>query len=397
MNTLTLELADIVRRHGADFLAEYGVSLTDAQKKALRDVAACRTAVLGGHLWQCLDCGQAHAVYHSCRNRHCPKCQAQSRARWLAQQLETLLPVEYFHVVFTLPQEVAAVALANPVTVYNLLFQAARETLLQVAADPRHLGALPGVLMVLHTWGQNLHHHPHVHCVATGGGLSCNVRGEVDEKPCWVSCRPGFFLPVRVLSRKYRGKFLALLRQSFAQGELRWHAWTDAAALASWLAPLYQKEWVVYAKEPFGGPEQVLKYLARYTHRVAISNSRLLELCDGEVTFGYKDYRHPERRRQMTLSAMEFLRRWTQHVLPRGFVKVRHYGLWSNRQREQRLALCRRLLVEARVSSRLGVGAEEERIAEPRCPHCGGVRVARLAELPREARRRECVATGDTS
>jgi Putative transposase/Transposase zinc-binding domain len=397
MNTPPLELADIVRCHGADFLAEYGGSLTDAQKKALRDVAACRTAVLGGHLWQCLDCGQAHAVYHSCRNRHCPKCQAQSRARWLAQQQETLLPVEYFHVVFTLPEEVAAVALANPVTVYNLLFQAARETLLEVAADPKHLGALPGVLMVLHTWGQNLHHHPHVHCVATGGGLSCNTRGEVDETPRWVSCRPGFFLPVRVLSRKYRGKFLELLRQSYARGELRWHAWADAATLAAWLTPLYQKEWVVYAKEPFGGPEQVLKYLARYTHRVAISNRRLLELCDGEVTFGYKDYRRPERPRQMTLSAVEFLRRWAQHVLPRGFVKVRHYGLWSNRQRVQRLALCRRLLVEARVSSRLGAGAEEERIAEPRCPHCGGVRVARLAELPRATRRRECVATGDTS
>jgi hypothetical protein len=300
--------------------------------------------------------------------------------------------------VFTLPEEVAAVALANPVTVYNLLFQAARETLLEVAADPKHLGALPGVLMVLHTWGQNLHHHPHVHCVATGGGLSCNRRGEVDETPCWVSCRPGFFLPVRVLSRKYRGKFLALLPQSFARGELRWDAWADAATLAAWLTPLYQKEWVVYAKEPFGGPEQVLKYLARYTHRVAISNRRLLELCDGEVTFGYKDYRRPEHPRQMTLSAVEFLRRWAQHALPRGFVKVRHYGLWSNRQREQRLALCRRLLVAATVSSRLAAGAErEERIAEPRCPHCGGVRVARLAELPRETRRRECVATGDTS
>ncbi len=395
-----LELADIVRQHREALLARYGERLTQAQRKALRDVADCRTEALGGHLWQCGDCGERQLVYHSCRNRHCPKCQAATRARWLEQQTRALLPVEYFHVVFTLPAEVAEVALANPVTVYNLLFRAARETLQEVAADPKYLGASIGVLMVLHTWGQNLHHHPHVHCVATGGGLSCNERGEVDDAPQWRSCRPGFFLPVRVLSRKYRGKFLALLRQAYAAGKLRWDHWPDAAALAAWLSPLYAREWVVYAKEPFGGPEQVLKYLARYTHRVAIGNARLVSLSEeGEVTFRYKDYRREQPHKEMTLPGVEFLRRWLQHVLPRGFVKVRHYGLWSNRQGEERLALCRRLLSAARSQEAVPKGATpgEAKPAPARvCRCCGSVRLLRREEI-RPLRQRCVAATEDSS
>ena len=373
-----LQLADIIRRHGAALWAEHGRSLGQAQRKALRDVAACRTQGLGGQLWQCADCGHRQVAYHSCRNRHCPRCQAATRARWLAQQTVCLLPVAYFHVVFTLPQEVAAVALANPVTIYNLLFQAAHETLQEVAADPKHLGAVLGILMVLHTWGQDLHHHPHVHCVVTGGGLSCDPRGQPDAVPRWVSCRPGFFLPVRVLSRKYRGKFLALLRQAYAAGQLRWQGWPDAAALAAWAAPLYERDWVVYAKPPFGGPEQVLKYLARYTHRVAISNARLESLSEqGEVTFRYRDHRRAQRQRSMTLPAVEFLRRWAQHVLPRGFVKVRHYGLWSNRRREELLPLCRRLLLARGVLAAQPTQETETTLARQGCA-CGGCGGARL-------------------
>jgi hypothetical protein len=385
-----VELADIVRRHQGEFLARYGPHLTQEQRRALRDVAACRTASLGGQLWQCADCNQRLLVYHSCRNRHCPKCQATSRARWLEKQTRTLLPVEYFHVVFTLPAAVAEVALVNPVTIYNLLFQAARETLQEVAADPKHLGAVLGMLLVLHTWGQNLHHHPHVHGVVTGGGLSCDARGEVEASPRWLSCRPGFFLPVRVLSRKYRGKFLARLRQAYAAGKLRWHGWPDAAAFADWSVPLYAKEWVVYAKAPFGGPEQVLKYLARYTHRAAISNRRLVELSEpGEVTFRYQDYRRPQRQRSLTLPAVEFLRRWVQHVLPRGFVKVRHYGLWSNRQRQDRLALCRWLLWVAGVARNASLPPESNKpacVRERVCPCCGSVRLVRLQEVAAAAR-----------
>ena len=241
------------------------------------------------------------------------------------------------------------------------------------------------MLMVLHTWGQTLTHHPHVHCVVTGGGLSCNARGAVDEEPRWLSCRPGFFLPVRVLSRKFRGKFLALLRQALAAGRLRWDDWPDESAFGRWAAPLYAREWVVYAKAPFGGPEQVLKYLARYTHRVAIGNSRLRDLSEGKVTFAYTDYRHPEKQRELTLSAVEFLRRWVQHVLPRGFVKIRHYGLLCNRRREEYLHVCRRLLLGSKVSrAGSGVAIEATRVVEPCCPHCGSSRLAHLGELSRE-------------
>ena len=312
-----------------------------------------------------------------------------------------MLPVEYHHVVFTLPQEVAELALANPALLYDALFQAASATLRDVAANPKRLGAQVGILMVLHTWGQNLHHHPHVHAVVTGGGLSCDERGNLDASPQWRACRPGFFLPVRVLSRVFRGKYLALLRTAFAQGKLRFpgrlaHR-AEADAFTAWLRPLHAKEWVVYAKPPWGGPAQVLKYLARYTHRVAISNARLVEVKDGLVTFRYKDYADDHRERTMTLSAEEFLRRFVQHVLPRGFVKVRHYGFLANRHRAAKLKLCRRLLLPLALLGPPPASTDHAKVepaAPPQCSRCGGCRFVRL-ELPQgvDAIR----AVGDTS
>jgi hypothetical protein len=376
-----LEVADVIRQYGGAFLDQYGGVLSVAQRKVLRDLAACRTAELGGHLEHCLDCGHDRIAYNSCRNRHCPKCQALARAHWLDQQAQHLLPVEYHHVVFTLPAELGDLALANPAVLYDLLMRSAAATLREVAANPKRLGATVGVLMVLHTWGQNLHHHPHIHCVVTGGGLSCDSAGKIDASPRWVACRPGFFLPVRVLSRVFRGKFLAGLRAALAAGPLvlpgRLAALAEPGRWATWCAALYAKEWVVYAKRPFGGPAQVLKYLARYTHRVAISNSRLLDLRDGQVTFRYKDYADAHRQKALTLSADEFLRRFVQHVLPKSFVKIRHYGLLANAQRETRLALCRSLLLVAVVPpAPPSEDAVKVEPAEPRCcPNCGGTRL----------------------
>jgi hypothetical protein len=386
-----VEVAEVIREHGDAFRAKYGGLLTSAQRKALRELAACRTAALGGHLQRCLDCGHERIAYNSCRNRHCPKCQALARARWLAREAEHLLPVEYHHVVFTLPAEVAELALANPAALYETLLQASAMTLREVAANPKRLGAQIGVLAVLHTWGQNLQHHPHVHCVVTGGGLSCNAQGQIDAIPRWVSCRPGFFLPVRVLSRLFRRKYLERLRQLFDQGKLRFPgrlaALADADRFAAWLTPLSQKDWVVYAKPPFGGPAQVLKYLARYTHRVAISNARLLKLEEGRVTFRYRDYAGGNQSRILTLSAEDFLRRFVQHVLPRGFVKMRHYGLLANRHRQERLETCRRLLLVVTVAGRCAdatAAAAIEPALAPCCPECGGRRFVVL-ELPPSA------------
>jgi hypothetical protein len=373
-----LEVAAVIRHYGAGFLERYGSRLSAVQRQALRDLARCRTAALGGHVEHCLDCGQERIAYNSCRNRHCPKCQALARARWLEQQARHLLPVEYHHVVFTLPDQLGAVALANPAVVYDLLMRSAAATLREVAANPRHLGAAVGVLLVLHTWGQNLHHHPHVHGVVTGGGLSCDDRGDIDASPRWVACRPGFFLPVRVLSRVFRGKFLAGLRAASNANPWVWPAaLAEPGARAAWYAALGAQAWVVYAKPPFGGPEQVLKYLARYTHRVAISNSRLLDVREGQVTFRYQDYAADRRQKTMALDTDEFLRRFVQHVLPGGFVKVRHYGLLANAQREARLAVCRRLLLVATVAAALpSVAAAPIAPAQPRCcPNCGGTRL----------------------
>jgi len=328
-----LDVAEVIRRHGASFLARYGGVLSAVQRQALHDLAVCRTAALGGHLEHCLDCGAQRIAYNSCRNRHCPKCQALARARWLEQQAQHLLPVEYHHVVFTLPGQLSALALANPAVVYDLLLRSVATTLREVAADPKHLGATLGVLLVLHTWGQNLHHHPHVHGVVTGG-LSCDRHGKVEALPRWRACRPGFLLPVRILSRVFRGKFLAGLRRAWAAGRLRLPgalaALAEADGRAAWYRALYGNEWVVYAKPPFGGPERVLRYLARYSHRVAISTRRLQQLQEGQVTFAYQDYADGGRHKTMTLSAAAFVRRFVQQVLPRGFVKVRHYGLLAN-------------------------------------------------------------------
>lgn len=407
MTRPALEVAEVIREHGAAFVAKYGGGLTAAQHKALHDLSVCRTAALGGHVQRCADCGHERIAYNSCRNRHCPKCQALARARWLEREAKLLLPVEYHHVVFTLPAEVAELALANPVVLYNALLQAASATLRDVAANPKRLGAQLGILLVLHTWGQNLHHHPHVHGVVTGGGLSCDQRGVVDATPRWRSCRPGFFLPVRVLSRVFRGKYLELLRAAFDQGKLtfpgRLERLADRNAFVAWLRPWYAKEWVVYAKQPFGGPAQVLKYLARYTHRVAISNARLAKLDAGQVTFRYKDYADAHRSKTMTLSAQEFLRRFVQHVLPKGFVKIRHCGLLANRQRAEKLKLSRRLLLAMTVAA-ANAGAEPAAaLGAPKidpapghhCPQCGGCRFIRI-ELPKEANGAGA-ADGDTS
>ena len=379
-----LEVADVVRAHGAEFLERHGDKLTSGQRRFLRDVVRCRTAALGGHVERCSDCGQESIAYNSCRNRHCPKCQGAARARWLAREETFLLPVEYHHVVFTLPAELASLVLANPRVGYTLLFQAARDTLLELAADPRHLGAQPGILMVLHTWGQNLHFHPHVHCVVTGGGLACDVRGRVSADSGWRACRPGFFLPVRVLSRLFRGKYLAALCQAHDTDKLHFAGGSaflaERPAFQTLVSNLYRKEWVVYAKPPFGGPEQVLKYLARYTHRVAISNARLLSLNDGRVTFRYKDYSDDHRHKTMTLSADEFLRRLLLHILPRGFVKIRHVGLLANRNRAANLAQARRVLPAAQAAGAATSGsAADTRSArtERTCPQCGSPHLQR--------------------
>ena len=376
-----MEVADIIRAHGAAFAAQYGVSLTAEQWQALRDLERCRTAALGGHLAACDQCGSRHLLYHSCRNRHCPKCQGGRRAAWLEREASYLLPVEYFHVVFTLPAALAELALLNRRRLYGLLFEAASATVRVVAADRRHLGAEAGLLLVLHTWGQNLHHHPHVHGIVSGGGLSCDAAGRVDAMPHWVSCRPGFFLPVRVLSRVFRGQYLAGLRRLYDAGQLRVPAaWASAAAFASWLTPLYRQDWVVYAKPPFGGPEPVLKYLARYTQRVALSNSRLVSLDGDQVAFTAREYAAGGRRRVLRLSGVEFLRRFVQHVLPRGFVKVRHYGLLSNRVRAAKLALCHWLLWRETLAVRAAMPVSAASVPRP-CPTCGVGRLVRVAVL----------------
>ena len=334
-----LEVADIFRQHGYDFRLTH--PLSPEQRRVMRAIERCRTAALGGHVEQCDTCGHQRISYNSCRNRHCPKCQSLAKARWLQARLSDLLPVEYFHVVFTLPEQLASVALQNKRVVYNLLFSAAAETLLTIATDPRHLGAEIGFLAVLHTWSQTLRHHPHLHCVVPGGGLS--VDGER-----WLSCRRGFFLSVNVLARLFRRLFLQALARAYEQGELTFHGSTaylaKPLAFQRLLASLRAREWWVYAKPPFGGPEQVLAYLGRYTHRVAISNHRLLSLKDDEVTFSWKDYRHGQRQSLMTLHADEFIRRFLLHVLPRGFQRLRQFGLLANRCRREQLARCRQLL-----------------------------------------------------
>jgi hypothetical protein len=333
-----LEVADIFRRYGA---AERERSLTSTQRRVVQAIATCRTAALGGHVEACERCEHRRIAYNSCRNRHCPKCQSLARAAWIEARQSELLEVEYFHVVFTLPEEIAAIAYQNKTVLYNLLFAATAETLCTLAADPRRLGARIGFFAVLHTWGQNLLHHPHLHCVVPGGGLSADGQR-------WVACRRGFFLPVRVLSRFFRRRFLELLEEAFDAERLKFFSalepLRDRSAFRAYLAPLRQKDWVVYAKPPFAGPAQVLDYVGRYTHRVAISNHRLLDIEAGNVTFRWKDYRHGNAQKTMTLAAGEFIRRFLLHVLPSGLKRIRYYGFLGNRYRAEKLARCRQLL-----------------------------------------------------
>ena len=341
MNRPTLEVADIIRQHGKDFIERNREQLSSQQLKVLRAIEHCRTAALGGHLDRCSCCGHRAISYNSCRNRHCPKCLTRARDPWLAAREKELLDVSYFHVVFTLPHQLSTLALRNPKVVYQLLFQASAKTLLKVAADPKHLGAHIGFLSVLHTWGQNLLAHPHVHCVVPAGGLS-------SDGSRWVQARTTFFLPVKVLSRVFRGKFVAGLKRAFRAGQLVFPGCLEALAskedFAAFLRTLFRQDWVVYAKPPFGGPQHVLHYLARYTHRVAISNHRLLSLQDGQVIFRWKDYARGSKLRNMKVQAHEFLRRFLLHVLPKGFVRIRFFGFLANRRRGALLLQCQRFL-----------------------------------------------------
>lgn len=336
-----LEVADVFRHFGPAFRDRHGASLSTARRRAISAIEHCRTAALGGHVERCGECGHQRIAYNSCRNRNCPKCQGLARAQWLEDRQAELLDVPYFHVVFTVPDEIATIAFHNQTVVYDVLFRAASETLRTIAADPKHLGAEIGFLAVLHTWGQNLSHHPHLHCLVPGGGITPDGR-------TWIACRPGFFLPVRVLSRMFRGLFLHYLAQAFAAGELNFFSvhrhLHEPAAFRRYLAPLHRTEWVVYAKRPFAGPAQVLDYVGRYTHRVAISNNRLVSMDNDKVRFRWKDYRDGNRQKTMTLEGGEFIRRFLVHVLPDGFHRIRYYGFLGNCHRTRKLALCRELL-----------------------------------------------------
>lgn len=355
-----LEVADIVRTYGPAFVKRHRRWLTGLHLKVLRAIAACRTAALGGHIEQCDSCGQRAISYNSCLNRHCPKCQAAARQRWLEKRSAELLPVPYYHVVFTLPHLLAPLALQNKEGVYGLLFRAAGQTLLQIAADPQHLGADIGFLAVLHTWGQTLLAHPHVHCVVPGGGLSADHRR-------WIPCGRKFLLPVKVLSLVFRGKFLAGLQRLFAEHQLtltgQLAPLQSPTAFADLLRTAAQRNWVVYAKRPFAGPPQVLTYLSRYTHRIAIANSRLVAMAEGKVTFRWRDYARGSQTHTMTLAADEFLRRFLLHLLPEGFVRIRYFGLLANRHRAELLHLCRSHL---RTSAPPPVSVD----AGHRCQYC---------------------------
>lgn len=377
-----LEVADIFRRHGEAYRRAHEAHLGRVERRVMSAIELCRTAALGGHTETCTECGLVRCAYNSCRNRHCPKCQGRARTEWLAARQAELLPVPYFHVVFTLPAPAAEIAFHNKETVYAILFRTAAEALRTIAADPKHLGAEIGLLAVLHTWGQNLHHHPHVHCVVPGGGPSL-------DGTRWAACRPGFLLPVRVLSRLFRRLFLDELRAAFEAGHLGFFG--ELASLAEpnlftrRLRELRRVEWVVYAKPPFGGPAQVLAYLGRYTHRVAIANSRLVSMANAAIAFRWKDYRHHGKAKLMTLAADEFIRRFLLHTLPDGFHRIRHYGFLANRRRAAKLALCRRLL-DASLQASI---AEQRQDAvsshwPERCPTCGGVMVM-LAVMMRPA------------
>jgi hypothetical protein len=378
------EVAGIFRQHGEAYRQTRRPPR--AQRRVMRAIETCRTAALGGHVEQCSHCDHSRIAYNSCRNRHCPKCQNSERARWLAHRQAELLPVEYFHVVFTVPEQIAAIALQNQREVYGILLRTVSQTLLTIGRDPKHLGAELGFFAILHTWGQNLLHHPHVHCAIPGGGLS-------PDRTRWISCRPGFLLPVRVLSEFFRNRFLEALQAAFDQSKLQFFGdlepLRDPQRFRTYLDPLGEKDWVVYAKPPFGGPAQVLEYLGRYTHRVAISNQRLLDVSDGNVTFQYKDYRAKakQKSRRMTVTAEEFIRRFLLHTLPDRFPRIRHCGFLANRHRTANLDLCRQLL----SSPAAQLLPTPEQCAEAlaaletqvlRCPVCGLGEMIRIQLLP---------------
>jgi hypothetical protein len=377
MGRPALEVADIFRAHGPAWRQAQHAHLSVGQLKVMSAIEQCRSAALGGHVLRCAACAEVQIAYNSCRNRHCPKCQANAAQRWLEARQADLLPVDYYHLVFTLPAPISAIAYTNKAVIYDLLFALAAETLRTIAVDPKHLGAQLGVTLVLHTWGSALTHHPHVHGIVPGGGLSTD--GER-----WVACKPGFFLPVRVLSRLFRRRFLEELANAHRSGRLQFFAeyagLSDPRAFAQWLAPLRKVEWVVYAKRPFAGPAAVLAYLSRYTHRVAISNSRLLAFDERGVTFRWKDYRATGKTRYkaMTLAADEFMRRFLLHVLPNGLHRIRHYGLLANAGRREHLARARALLqvapaaAESPVPQLLPVAIGAPTFV---CPHCGAAMI----------------------
>jgi hypothetical protein len=380
-------IADVFRLYGPAFQAQYGRLLGPLHQLVLKALAACRTAQLGGHVLECDSCGHQKQAYNSCNNRHCPKCQASLRGQWFEDRQRDLLPVEYFHVIFTLPDEFGPLALQNKAVIYNLLFRAASETLLDAAAGWKDLKAKIGFFAILHTWGQKLDLHPHLHCVVPGGGIS------LDGKR-WVSCPRGFFMPVKLLRRMFRGKFLAFLKEAHRRGELtlagRLQPLDSHRAFRSWLGPLYDKEWVVYAKPPWKGPEHALKYLARYTHRVAIGNSRLKSIDNGQVAFSYKDYRHQQRQRTLTLAATEFIRRFMMHVLPNGFVRIRYYGFLANTHRGEQLRKIRQLLGAPQPATPVEESDNPpqdlvEHLQDQRCVHCneGWMRPIDIAPRPR--------------
>lgn len=378
------QAADIFRRHGEAYREANAGHLDRCQLRVMAAIEACRTAALGGHVWRCSECGHKDIAYSSCRDRHCPTCQGSAARAWLEARQADLLSVEYFHVVFTLPPPIAAVAYQNKAVVYGLLFEAVAETLKTIAGDPQHLGAEIGFTAVLHTWGQTLTHHPHVHCIVPGGGLS-------PDGASWIACRPGYFLPERVLSSLFRGVFLGKLVAAYDDQRLQFFA--DLAHLAKkrafsrYLAPLWRLDWVVDSKRPFAGPEQVLRYLSRYTHRVAISDHRLVEVTNDHVTFTWKDYRDGSRIKHMTLAPFEFTRRFLLHVLPDGFQRIRHYGFLANGNRQAKLTRIRQLLPAAPQAQVMSAPRDPDTATlepecpaastagddwQPSCPECGG-------------------------
>ncbi len=378
-----LEVADIFRQHGPAYRKAH--RLPRNHLRVMRAIEVCRTAVLGGHKDQCDTCGHLEISYNSCRNRHCPKCQTLRKEKWIEARVDDLLPIEYFHVVFTIPSELNLLVSNNQKVLYDLLFRSSSETLTELANDPKHIGAKIGVIGILHTWGQNLMDHPHIHCVVTGGGMS--------PDGSWVSCRRGFFLPVKVISALFRGKFLDLLKNCFSRGDLVFPGQLShlkqPGNFNAFRGQLSRKKWVVYCKPPFDGPQGVLKYLGRYIHRIAISNNRILATQDGNVSFRWRDYADDNCQKTMTLKADEFIRRFLLHVLPSRFVRIRHFGLLANRSRKDNIVACRKILGNPEIISEKAVGQEswQEQLLRicgidvTICPACQKGRMCRVALL----------------